>query len=216
MSRASILIKLKTLLFPLSPHKARVLNKLYKLSADPKIIKLNNTEISALFSYKESVLRKSIWLLKYKGIDEVVDFFAQNLSDYFLEDISDEISWQNKEIIFIPVPLHSKKEKQRGFNHMKLVLRKLKTKLGDLSIDLKIDSNIITRVKNTRPQMYLSKKERRENLKGAFSVQKEVNNSIIIVVDDIITSGSTLLEMKKTLKKVGKNNKIILVALSYA
>ena len=95
--------------------------------------------------------------------------------------------------VVIPVPLHRRRERQRGFNQAELLARML---------GRNVDTRILRRRKNTPSQTGLSRSQRTLNLAGAFEVCGPVQECII-VVDDVFTTGSTLHEISKTLKRAG-------------
>ena len=101
----------------------------------------------------------------------------------------------------IPVPLHPARKRERGFNQSEIVAESLGAELN-----LKIEKNILSRIKNTRDQTKLSIEERRQNVAGAFQVQdkqKILQGQKIILVDDVITTGATLNECARVLKQAG-------------
>lgn len=161
-----------------------------------------HNKIVSLFQYKDPLIKQMIWLLKYKRNLHVAKLFASILNDYLVEEISDEIIFsRDTKIIIIPLPLFRKRERERGYNQMKLITDELQ-KLGEFIIDIKI----LTKEKHTAPQTSLSKKESRaKNIKGAFKVRNKDNlkNIHVILIDDVLTTGSTLTEAQKTLKKAG-------------
>ena len=109
---------------------------------------------------------------------------------------------QNKEFEIIAVPLHSKRIKQRKYNHMELVCEEF-SKLSGFECNF----DLIKRIKDTKPQYKLSRKQRLENLSDAFVVQKEFyKNKHILILDDICTTGTTFEEMIKTLKSENIND----------
>jgi ComF family protein len=95
--------------------------------------------------------------------------------------------------VVVPVPLHRRRERQRGFNQAELLAKML---------GRKVDNKLLRRRKNTPSQTGLSRSQRTLNLAGAFEVCGPVAESII-VVDDVLTTGSTLHEISKTLKRAG-------------
>ena len=101
----------------------------------------------------------------------------------------------------IPVPLHKARKRERGFNQSEIVAESLGAELN-----LKIEKNILSRIKNTRDQTKLSIEERKQNVAGAFQVQdkqKILQGQKIILVDDVITTGATLNECARVLKQAG-------------
>jgi ComF family protein len=93
----------------------------------------------------------------------------------------------------IPTPLHRSRERQRGFNQAELLARALNRSL---------DTRLLKRRKNTPTQTGLTRAQRRLNLAGAFEASRKVPECVMIV-DDVYTTGSTLNEIAKTLKRAG-------------
>ena len=99
--------------------------------------------------------------------------------------------------LLLPVPLFPKRLKKRGFNQALELARGFPEKA--------IDFEVLIRTKNTRPQVELKGKERRENVKGAFAVSRpeEVKGKKILLIDDLYTTGSTVRECAKVLCRAG-------------
>lgn len=102
--------------------------------------------------------------------------------------------------VIVPVPLHPRKRKNRGYNQAACLARALGRKL-----DLPVDEDFVKRVKNTVPMKRLNPAERQNNLKKAFIIGR---NDVklydrIILVDDIYTTGTTLDEIAALLKEHG-------------
>lgn len=103
----------------------------------------------------------------------------------------------------LPVPLSFKRLQERGYNQSLLIL------WGYLGI--KKPLNILQRIKHSRPQSELSGKERLENVKGAFKAKKDFQNKSVLLLDDVMTTGVTLREASKELKKAGAQKVDLLV-----
>lgn len=99
--------------------------------------------------------------------------------------------------IFVPIPLHTKKMKHRGYNHAKLLTQQLAQRLTIPAAD------VLIRKKETYIQAGLSKEQRKQNMKDAFAVKNDINGKTVILIDDIVTTGVTFLEAAKVLKKSG-------------
>lgn len=99
----------------------------------------------------------------------------------------------------VPVPLHKKRRRERGFNQIELLARVI-GRYYELPVVASLE-----RIKNTRPQFDLPREERLTNLKGAFRVSqpKEVYNKRLLLLDDIYTTGATVAECAKTLSIAG-------------
>ncbi len=103
-------------------------------------------------------------------------------------------------LLTMPVPLHPKRLRERGFNQSLLlamhVVRRLNTELDFLSL---------RRIRYTAPQTGLGKDERRKNVRKAFQVinPEDVKGKTVLLVDDVFTTGNTLNECARVLKKAG-------------
>jgi len=106
---------------------------------------------------------------------------------------------KQKNFIIVPVPLLWRDKAKRGFNQSE-ELAKIMAK----NFNLSLNTNIVKKTKKTNPQIGLGKEERKKNLKESFKTKTKINGNFLIV-DDIITTGSTLREVAKTLKKAGAN-----------
>ena len=142
---------------------------------------------------KNPELAKAVKTLKYK--------FSENLAENLAAILARSVSQKNyeSERIISFVPLHKKRLKWRGFNQAELLAKKVS---ANLNLPLE---DLLIRTKNTPPQAKLNCAERIQNLKNAFEVSPElsVKNKTVILVDDISSTGSTLIECAKVLKKAG-------------
>lgn len=118
-----------------------------------------------------------------------------------------------KNVYIISVPLHSQRLKKRGYNQAELLGKDLAARTG-----LRFVSNILIRTENTKPQFDLKKDERRNNIIGAFSLnpklKSEIKDNNFLLIDDIATTGSTLRECAKILKKGGAE-KVLGITLAH-
>lgn len=149
-------------------------------------------------AYK-GIVKKLIYNFKYKPY---LSDLQKSLVELFYESIIQQEIFQQayqSSPILVPIPLHGKRLKKRGYNHSKLLAEGLSRNLN-----LKL-LEILQRTKETKSQFGLNLKERKENLKDAFILNTKylIPNTNIFLVDDILTTGSTLLEAGKILKKNG-------------
>ena len=98
----------------------------------------------------------------------------------------------------LPVPLHNKRLVERGFNQSLEILKPIAK-----SKNIPVLLNSVARSKETRTQTHLSKRERKQNIAGCFSLLKKPEHSHIVIVDDVVTTGATTNELAKVLKKSG-------------
>lgn len=122
----------------------------------------------------------------------------------------DRISCENLSIDYIiPVPIHWKKKKERGYNQAEIMANVI-----GKSMNKKVLNNVLVRNRWTDSMKDLGAQERRENVKDAFSIISESRNSIgdkvILLIDDIYTTGSTLDSCARELKKAGVDKVFVL------
>lgn len=163
----------------------------------------NYIEGRAVYVY-DSLMKESIARFKYKGKKEYAEFY----SNAIVENLGDYIKKRNIELI-IPVPIHRDKLKVRGFNQADVIARNIGEKLG-----IKVESNALVRIINTKPQKELNNIERSMNLSNAFKINssnikykksiENVNN--ILIIDDIYTTGATVDSCAKVINKLKYKN----------
>ncbi len=100
--------------------------------------------------------------------------------------------------LLLPVPLHWWREYRRTYNQSFLLAEYVSSRFG-----IPICRDLLTRIRPTPQQKMLNEKQRRKNLKGAFQAAPECKGRSIVLIDDVITTGSTLSECARTLKKAG-------------
>lgn len=152
---------------------------------------LDNAPVFSATVYAKNIT-KLIRAVKYHNQYELAYYQAKLMYDF----------WKNtenadKNFLIVPVPLHKKRMKKRGYNHMSLVAREF-SKLSGYDIC----EEIIVRVKDTKAQYKLSAEERKMNLYNAFKTERNLyNGENLLIIDDILTSGSTLKEIITELEK---------------
>lgn len=139
-------------------------------------------------------IQKLIRGVKYHNQRELALFQARLMFEFW-----QNVQEKNSDYAIVPVPLFKSRERKRRYNHMLLVAKEFSKLSG-----YEVKNDLIKRIKNTKPQYKLSIEERKNNLHGAFEVDKTgYNNENILLIDDIYTTGSTLFEMVKEMRKAG-------------
>ncbi|MEK7175449.1 MAG: ComF family protein [Patescibacteria group bacterium] len=166
--------------------------------------------IFPVLDYQYPPIKKGIWLLKYSHKKDLSFVFAKILYSKILEELSERKIMENFcKPILIPIPLSKERFQERGFNQAELICQELIKIDNNQNYELK--NNILIKIKNTPQQVNLkNRKERLKNLAGCFVIENknmvEIKNRNIILIDDVTTTGATLKEAKKILKKSGAKN----------
>lgn len=173
-----------------------ICNKCYNvLKAEAKIENYNNKSFN-----------EHLYIFRYEGkIRNLILDYKFNDKSY-LNELFAKIILKNEKIyrkikkydIIIPVPIHKKRKKERGYNQSELIVKKISQ-----SLKLEIGIDCLIKEKNTIPQSTLSKKQREENVKQVYKIQnkQKIENKKIILFDDIYTTGTTTEECSKILKQ---------------
>ena len=98
----------------------------------------------------------------------------------------------------VPVPLSSKRLRQRGFNQSIEIARALAQRWA-----IPVDTSSVKRIRNTQPQTGLDRKQRRKNIRGAFEVVRNPGVQHVAIIDDVVTTTSTVNELSRVLKTAG-------------
>lgn len=151
-------------------------------------------------------LEQIIIQFKFKGITRSSQVFAGLLTDRFGADI---LSLGAEALVY--VPLHARREMYRGYNQAEVFARDLSAGLG-----LEVCTDVLRRARKRRPQARLSLSKREINIKGVFEIDRPPENlSRVILVDDVVTSGSTVREAIRTLEEA--NIRVLaVIALAHA
>ena len=150
----------------------------------------------SVFEY-EGVIRKAIIALKYKYSTEIIG----EIVDYSLKVLKDRNVLVPNYCTLVPIPMHWLKENSRGFNQSYELGKQVAEKMG-----WEFTPNILVRTKLNTPQAQLSGKERVVNIKNVFALAPNIDMSQyrnITLFDDVYTTGSTLKEATKVLKRSG-------------
>ena len=168
---------------------------------------------------KKLYFDKQIYIFLYKDIIRklILDYKFREKS--YLYKIFSEIIIKNEKIcrilksydIIIPVPIHKKRKKQRGYNQSELIARDIAFEIENL----KIENKVIIKNINNKQQGLLNKTERIKNVKNVYQIEnvEKIKNKRIILFDDIYTTGSTVNEISRILKQNGAKE-ILVVTLA--
>lgn len=170
--------------------------------------KIKKYEINKIEEVKNKNFEYQIKVLKYEDIvrTKIIDYKFNE--DSYLYKTFSKIIIKNEKIyrflkkydIIICVPMHIKRKIQRGYNQTELIASEIAR-----NTELEFQNKNLIKIKDTTKQSTLSKKYRIENVKDAFKIKKadKLKNKKIILFDDIYTTGSTVNECSKVLKKAG-------------
>lgn len=149
---------------------------------------------------------KTMHLLKYEGlVRKLLIDYKFNDKSYLYKTFCEIIKNDKKTLdfiksydIIIPVPIHKKRMKTRGYNQSELIARELAKICGN-----KMYTDVLIKIKNNKAQSTLNKEERENNAKNVYKLCKleKINNKKVLILDDIYTTGATVKECALELSK---------------
>ena len=141
--------------------------------------------------YYERPVSRLIRQYKYNCVYRLAPFLIEQM-----EPVLEGIAPNDYDCV-VPVPLHKKRLRDRGFNQSEILARHIAERTG-----IPINTALI-RKRNTRKQAKLSAKHRRRNLEGAFAATASFEGLRVLLVDDVLTTGSTLNNCARVLRQAG-------------
>jgi ComF family protein len=170
----------------------------------PAAIEFANGEkpwITALFSYKDKFVKQAIWDIKYHGKFVAAHAFGERMAEAALALLQDICGLTGDEhlfadIVIVPIPPSALGRKKRGYNQAAILARAL---FENASFPCDLDLRVLEKVKVTEKQATLrDRRQRLRNMDGAFVADPErVRGKIVILVDDVVTTGATLRDARR-------------------
>lgn len=164
-----------------------------------------DTDIYAVFDYRDQAIKKAIWELKYYNKRYLGHKLGELLYEYLIEDMGALKTYvAGRSILVVPVPISKNKTKKRGYNQAFAIAKGFCNQSNSKILELK--NNIVFKKVDTLPQArIMNRKARLKNIKGVFDIKNktEIKGRTIIVIDDVTTTGGTINEIIRILTKGG-------------
>jgi ComF family protein len=154
----------------------------------------------------ESSLKEAVHQFKYSKKIQLREYFSVLINDYIEKNnVLDKVD------VIIPVPLFSTKKRERGFNQSELLAKEISKEW-----DLPLSTENLYRARYTDPQYNLDYIQREKNIKGAFRLKDKniIEGKRVLLIDDIITTGATVNECSRILKKEGRAKDVSVLLLA--
>ena len=153
------------------------------------------------FDYSLSILlyeQPVVWLVQQLKFNQCLTH-SRLLGEVMRDQVIDRIQCEeDPPQCLLPVPLSSQRQRERGFNQSIELARPLAK-----AIDLPLVCDIAQRTRHTERQTGLDAKQRHQNLRGAFALIKPLHYEHVLIVDDVVTTGATVNELARVLKRAG-------------
>lgn len=192
--------------FPLSSEVRR----LEEMSAADYIHALPGAEsprgnIFVLWKYADPLVKTAVWEIKYRKNIRIAERVGEILYAQILGELEDSLIFgKKKRIVLLPIPSSRKKHFEKGYNQTELICEMIKK--HDTENIFEYRNDVLLRIKEVLPQTKTgTKKERESNPKNSFGIndKKDTEGKTVVLIDDVVTTGSTLKEAIKVLKENG-------------
>lgn len=157
---------------------------------------VQGTLITYALSFSDERVRAVIHTLKYHAFEPSISYCAAAVHELLHTELA-----AYPDAYIVPMPLHPTREHERGYNQVRLVIDRIGT--IDENIRTHIDTHVLHRVKHTKTQTACTRKERLENMQDAFIASPDAHGKTFILIDDVATTGATLLDARRALLLAG-------------
>ena len=200
-------------LFSYSPEKA--FEVLPKAGLTPKLIDSTGCgtyhQTIGVFAYKDRRVSRLVWNIKYKKSE-----LATKMAGYALRKVmnallsSDDFTNMSVTLVIIPMPITKRRRRERGYNQCELITEEL-SRYVNKEIPIIFENKLLMRVAHTSHQKNKDREERLELEKEIFKVDDKIlrdmpKDAHFIIVDDVITTGTTIKNAIEAMKKAGLRN----------
>lgn len=140
----------------------------------------------------DGAVEQLVYSLKYRNLRAAAPDMGRLLAEYLASN-------PMPADVLMPVPLHGRRERERGYNQAALLARELSKHTG-----VPMETRVLRRTRNTPPQVSMkSQEDRRRNMDGAFGCAGNAAGLSVLLIDDVVTTGSTMSACAKALKSAG-------------
>lgn len=203
-------------LFPLSAAEKEILSltpneAVKKLSPAPPFygLAVELPSAQSVFAYKDKRVSKLVWHIKYKKSPAAIRIGGFALHNALISINSGGADRRPLSTIIIPIPITSRRRKERGYNQCELLLDEIERLENESELGrFTTRKDILVRVHHDKRQTLKGRADRVKDAEGIFDVNGSVitdqlKNSPIVIIDDVITTGSTLHEAIRTMENAG-------------
>ncbi len=156
------------------------------------------------FIFRDSFVRTAIHLAKYRNEPRICHILGETLWDFYGEDLSSNVLINNARWIVVPIPLTKRKRRMRGYNQSEEIAIGFLRHADKSHFSLATDVLLRTEARESQTKQ-VTRLERTSNVAGTFVVKNnsKILENNILIIDDVVTTGATLREATRALRKAG-------------
>ena len=172
--------------------------------------------VASLFDYKNPLVKKAIWALKYGQKKGLGVYFGVALYREFFKHLSRRQEKVAEEILLIPIPSNIAGTRKRGYNHAEVIAQSIIVCAKNDGLELKLSHALFKKKEVMRQVEAKNKMRRQKNIEEAFGIREGevLTGKTLILIDDVITSGATMDEARRVLRQ-SKPKRILCIAVAH-
>lgn len=175
------------------------------------------TTVATLFDYKNPLVKRALWALKYHHKRSLGKYFGIALYREFFKSLAQGSQHKKEAIVLIPIPAGRRALRLRGYNHAGAIAEAIVRAAKADGLVLHIEPTMLVKKHENEQQVKAqTKTERAQNVAHAFGVRhgERITGKTVIIIDDVITTGATIAEAKRALRE-WKPKRILAVAVAH-
>jgi ComF family protein len=209
MMRMDVFKRFLDLVFP--PRRSELLVRTTSIEElvrliSPVVLVHEACEVTTLLPYQHPLVQATIIEAKFHRNQKAESLLGAVLSEYLAEFSSEEAGLSG-DIVIVPVPLSSLRLATRGYNQVERICQSARS-------EIPVDTDVLTRVRDTVPQTTLTRAARLTNMKGAFQAVRVDPTVTYLGIDDVCTTGATLSSAREALIRKGATH-VLCIALAH-
>jgi ComF family protein len=173
--------------------------------------------VAVLFDYRNPLVKKSIWALKYHQKKALGKFFGTALYREFFKQLARDGKNSTEEIVLIPIPASAKANTVRGYNHAHIIAKTIAQAAAGDGLSFAIEHAVLYKKRENMKQATVRERsKRKENVESVFAVRngKILEGKTLILIDDVVTTGATITAAKHALKEY-RPKRILAIAVAH-
>lgn len=172
---------------------------------------------ATLFDYRNPLVKKAIWALKYKHKKMLGKYFGTALYREFFKHLAYAKNGPREDIILIPIPSSAKGKALRGYNHAAIIAKTISLCAKDDGLELTLRTDLLYKKRESEQQARVGKRtDRQENVDDVFGLlhPEVIQGKSVILIDDVITTGATIKDAQRAVRGA-KPKRVLAIAVAH-
>ncbi len=176
-----------------------------------------SSTVAVLFDYRNPLVKKAIWALKYHHRKSLGKYFGVALYREFFKQLAHGSKKAREEIFVIPIPSGAKGMSTRGYNHASIIAKTIAECARGDNLPITFSDQLLYKKRENAQQVaVIGKSGRQENVRELFGLRhgEMIRGKTVVIIDDVITTGATAREARRALKEFGPK-RVLTIAVAH-